>query len=185
MLHLGNDVHILALACHTVSRPVCRRTRESISPSVHANRPMTGSCLKMPAARRGETASGDDDSSGIGGLLRQSFIGTFEVPVSKLGLTTLGRCLRQAGVDRISQSLEDDGWLTSSMPIVTLVNSTEDNMINKNNAQALCYRTLDGNRRVEALRRRDTAREVDTTISVHVHRNMDDYAERILADREY
>lgn len=74
----------------------------------------------MDAVRR-EMAGNENENYDTGGLVDETLIGTFEVPISKLRFTTMGRQLRQAGIDKIFQSVVDDGWLKFSMPTVTLV----------------------------------------------------------------
>ena len=144
---------------------------------------------KMPS---GSTSS-DEEKTGVSVMLDDSYIGTFNVPLSKLRLTATGRPLREAGVQKMMKSIKDDGWLTSSMSIVVVLNNEDCQNITTANACTIYYGVLDGNHRVEALVRRDRAFEEahndegltqDTTIAVRVHRRIGKNQERILADRE-
>ena len=129
---------------------------------------------KMPS----DSANSDEEKTGVSVMLDDAYIGTFNVPLSKLRLTTTGRPLREAGVQKMMQSIKEDGWLTSSMPIVVVLNNEDGQNITAANACTIYYGVLDGNHRVEALLRRDRAFEEahndegltrDTTIAVRVH----------------
>ena len=141
--------------------------------------------MPLRSTSRQNGARIEGDSKDVGAVLASSLIETYRVPVSKLVITTLGRTLRQAGVSMLVKSIEDDGWLGSSIPIVTLVDSKQENTIDDKTASDYSYRTIDGNHRVAALREMDKKKETDTIISVHVHRNLGEETERIIADREY
>ena len=130
--------------------------------------------------------SGDEKRMGMGLLLQSTFVGLFEVSVSKLKLTTMGRPLREAGVVKILSSIEEDGWIAVSHPVVVLHNESDEKNIDEQNARDMTFRVLDGNHRVAALARRDQNRggNDDTIITVPVHRPLSDHAQRIIADRE-
>ena len=104
--------------------------------------------------------------------------------MAQLRLTTMGRQLRLAGVQKILKSLDEDGWIAFSMPIATLVNKADEDVITEDNAADLDYRVIDGNHRVAVLLKRDETRKTSTNISVRVHKTMGNRAERIVADRE-
>lgn len=108
----------------------------------------------------------------MGLLLQSTFVGLFEVSVSKLKLTTMGRPLREAGVVKILSSIEEDGWIAVSHPVVVLHNESDEKNIDEQNARDMTFRVLDGNHRVAALARRDQIRggNEDTIITVSVHR---------------
>ena len=127
-----------------------------------------------------------DDKTGVGTLLQSTFLGLFEVAVSKLKLTTMGRPLREAGVKKMLSSIEEDGWIGSSPPVVILHNASDEKNIGKDNARDMVFRVLDGNHRIAALAMRDEKRggKEDTIIRVCVHRALPDNVQRIIADHE-
>ena len=138
----------------------------------------------MPARKVRNEQGAENDKGGVGAVLTNSKVGTFEVPVSKLVLTNMGRSLRDAGVKQLRKSMEQDGWLSHSMPIVTLVHNGSEHAITQDNARNFDYRVVDENHRVAALRSLDEQRGIDSIIFVRVHRNLGERIERILADRE-
>ena len=123
---------------------------------------------------------------GVGPLMQSAFLGTFEASVSKLKLTTLGRPLREAGVKKMLSSIEEDGWITHSHPVVVLSRPSDEKRLYKDETRDIHFRVLDGNHRVAALARRDKNRggNDDTVITVSVYRPLADNLERIIADRE-
>ena len=134
-----------------------------------------------------DTESVREDKMGVGPLMQSAFLGTFEASVSKLKLTTLGRPLREAGVKKMLSSIEEDGWITHSHPVVVLFRPSDEKHIDKDNSRDLTFNVLDGNHRVAALARRDKNRggNDDTVITVSVYRPLADNLQRIIADREY
>lgn len=127
--------------------------------------------------------SGYENDDGVGHFLKSTFIGFFEVSVSNLKLTTSGRPLREAGVVEMLKSIEEDGWVESCVPVVILRNASDEKLIDGSDARGMVFSVLDGNHRVAALARRDKNRGggVDTVITVGVHRQISDHAQRIVA----
>lgn len=127
-----------------------------------------------------------DDKTGVRPLLQSTFLGAFEVVISKLKLTTMGRPLREAGVKKMLSSIEEGGWIRSSTPVVILRNASDEKIIDKDNARDMTFRVLDGNHRVAALAMREKKRggKEEPIITVSVHRSLPDNVQRIIADRE-
>ena len=122
----------------------------------------------------------------MGAFLTDKMIGVFTARVSKITLTSCGRSLREEGVKTIMQSIRDDGWVPTSYLAVTLMNDGEEGVLERGgDSQKLQYRCLDGNHRLEALRRLDTKRGVDSEVPVHVYRSLGNtLTESTIANRE-
>lgn len=144
----------------------------------------------MPAATNADDrSSSGGENTEVDALFSQSFIRTCKVPVSKVRLmTTAERLIRQTSIEeKMPESVEGHGsQLKEFVPIVTLVDVSEESILTGENARGLWFRAVDGNCRLAALKRRDVEYGTDTVVSVRVHRNMGEHAERVfLANREY
>ena len=85
--------------------------------------------------------------TGVSGILDDAFIGIYNVKVSALRLTTMGRAIREAGVEDMIQSIREDGFLTSSMPyVITLDDQAAKRLTDNkdNDITNLEFRVLDG-----------------------------------------
>lgn len=86
-------------------------------------------------------------------ILRDNLIGSFEVPLGNITLTSLTRELNPAGVAMVTKSLKDKGWSSSACPALVVdtesippdgVELTPDVVNN------LDLKVLDGNHRIAA-----------------------------------
>lgn len=131
-------------------------------------------------------ADDGDDGAGAGGmkkLLHPYFIRAVEVPASQLILTTMGRPQRQHGVTKLKAAIEEQGFLESHAPLVTLMSVLEDvdtleDLISDRSSR---FKVIDGNHRVAAQQSIDKECLTDTKIPVRVHQPMQQSIERLVA----
>ena len=86
--------------------------------------------------------------------LRESFSSALRCKYrGNLRLTTAGRRIRETGIQHMIHSIVSDGWLDTSMPIVTLHEQNDERRLSHENSTSVCFRVLDGNYRVASLQR--------------------------------
>ena len=121
------------------------------------------------APTRSADATGEGQRPDYASILSGSFVGTFKTRVSQLRHTSNGRELRPAGVRQLVDSITECGWMADSVPVVTLLDHTQENVINADNIMNIPLRCVDGNHRIAALRSMDEDRGTDSVISVSVY----------------
>ena len=144
-------------------------------------------------------ASNNDTDEGINEsfsrALRSKYKGVFKVAVENLIPTSAGRPLREDGVRQVMASIAEDGWVETSMPVVTLDKDSDEGQLSRENSRPLRFRVIDGNHRVASLKRFIAAEKhgkpkinrnlLVYEIDVHVYVKLGEKAQRIIADREY
>ena len=117
-------------------------------------------------------------------MLSGSFIGTFKTRVSQVQHTSSGRELRRAGIELLCQSIKETGWLKDSIPVATLVDSTQERVIKEASVMDILLRLVDGNHRIAALRAIDDEGGTDSEVLVSVYSRFETSMERAIADRK-
>ena len=117
-------------------------------------------------------------------MLSGSFIGTLKPRVSQLRHTSSGRELRRAGIELLSQSINETGWLKDSILVTTLVDNEQEGVINEANAMDIALRLVDGNHGVGVVRAIDEAAGTDSVVTVSVYRRLKSSLEDAIANSE-
>lgn len=132
-------------------------------------------------------ASGSSSSvspaRGMQSLIQPFFISTAWVTASQLILTTMGRPQRQHGIIKLKAAIEEQGFLESFAPLVTLMSPLQDGVTLESvtSASGSRFKVIDGNHRVAAQAAIDKERGTATKIVVRVHQPMDESVERLVA----
>lgn len=122
-------------------------------------------------------------STGMKALLAKFFIGNARVTVDKLVLTSIGRVLRDAGVEMLKEQISANGFLDQFAPIVCLMTPLleGESLADAVAVEGARFKVLDGNHRTAAQVMLDKERGTGPTeILVEVHRCMPAATERIL-----
>ena len=87
-------------------------------------------------------------------LLTSHFLGIFPMKLGNITVTQLVRTLSLAGLEKISRSFDDVGYLEHCAPaiVVRLEALPPGEQLTKDDALKLCGRVLDGNHRVTTLK---------------------------------
>lgn len=111
--------------------------------------------------------------------LSANYKGVYCADVSKLRTTTAGRPLREPDIKDMMQSIANDGWVDTSMPVVTLHLQSDEGSLTHEDSTTFSFRVIDGNHRVVSLQRllageRDDQAKVNrdiltTEVNVHVY----------------
>ena len=136
------------------------------------------------APTRSPDATGEGQRPDCASILSRSFVGTFKTRVSQLRHTSSARELQPAGIRQLVDVITECGWIADSVPVVTLLDNTQENVINADNIMDIPLRCVDGNHRVAALRSIDDDRGTDSVVTVSLYTRLESSVERAIAERK-
>ena len=134
-------------------------------------------------------ANNADDPATLAKTLAGTKLGTFELPITNLQHTTMGRRIHLDGVSTIRDSIRANGWLGSKMT-ACLVGSVPNGGLTEEVALEHQYRLVNGNHRLAALLQLFKEKSADdpscepTVIEVEVHAALTLGAQRHIASSE-
>lgn len=112
-------------------------------------------------------------------MLGSKLVGTFDIPLKQMALTSLTRELNPRGVENLVKSIRANGWLTHNPPALVLSSALDNGEATSESMVSREYVVLDGNHRVGACKRLFGP---DRAIPCRVYRNISPDAMRIIGD---
>lgn len=129
----------------------------------------------------GSSAESRSIGNKLDGLLREKFVGTFEIPLKQIAVTSLTRELNPSGLEAVIKSIRANGWLTHNPPALVLTSGGDDVDVTPESMPSRDFIVLDGNHRVSAAQR---LFEPDKAVPCRVYRDLSRDAMRLVGDGE-
>ena len=129
------------------------------------------------------SSQGGNVPAGMSSLLEQHYLGVFKMRLRNITCTEMVRPLSKRGLERLTRSIREVGWLEQFTPSVVIQRDSLRNgdELTAEVALIVVGRTLDGNHRITSLKE---VYDHDTVIPVRVYLEFNQAEERLIANGE-